>query len=248
MIGCGYWFIMAAQEGRIWEHWGRFLYSYSTSIVGCYLVMVFSARHLMKLFRPLRLHRLLVAHNVVCCVLSAVTLWLLGRGLWETGTIVKLSTTSPYFARGLHIYWLTKYYELLDTVFMLLRHKKRQISFLHVFHHSSMPFLSEYGYRYAPWPPVAFGLMLNSVVHVVMYSYYAMTAIFPLHDFTWKRFITQLQIAQFLLGIVVSTYGYLHEGYCIYSIMYTGALICLFSKYYYKAFIARSGEKKERQD
>ena len=241
---------MAAQESmeKYPEPWERFLYSYSTWIVGCYLVMVLSARYLMKLFPPLQLNCLLVVHNVLCCLLSCVSLCVLGVGLWETGSIIQLSSTSYYFTRGLHVYWLTKYYELLDTVFMLLRHKSRQMSFLHVFHHSTMPFLSEYAYRYAPWPPIAFGLWLNSLVHVVMYSYYALTAFFPLHDFTWKKWITQLQIAQFVLGAIVSTYGYLYEGYCFYSIIYPLSLIGLFSNYYYKAFILRSGRQKERRD
>ena len=230
------------------EPWERFLYGYSTVIVGGYLMMVFSARQLMKLFSPLRLNRLLVAHNAICCVLSCVSLYVLGMGLWETGSIIQLSSTSRYFKQGLYVYWLTKYYELLDTVFMLLRHKPKQMSFLHVFHHSTMPFLSEYSYRYAPWPPIAFGLLLNSLVHVVMYSYYALTAFFPLHDFTWKKWITLLQIFQFVLGFVVCTYGYLYEGYCIYSIIYPLVLLSLFANYYYKAFIVKLHHKKERDD
>ena len=32
----------------------------------------------------------------------------------------------------LFVYWLTKQIELFDTVLMILRHKERQISFLHV--------------------------------------------------------------------------------------------------------------------
>ena len=33
---------------------------------------------------------------------------------------------------GLWVYYMTKYVELLDTVFMILRHRQRQITFLHV--------------------------------------------------------------------------------------------------------------------
>ena len=45
---------------------------------------------------------------------------------------------------------------------MLLRHRLRQMSFLHVFRNASMAFLSDYSYNYAPWPPVAFGLAINA--------------------------------------------------------------------------------------
>jgi len=42
------------------------------------------------------------------------------------------------------MYAFTKLLELMDTVFMILRHKTRQITFLHVFHHSSMLLLVAY--------------------------------------------------------------------------------------------------------
>ena len=223
----------------------RFLYSYSMIIVPLYLLMVFSARRIMKLFSPMQLRGPLILHNVICCITSIVTLCLLSASLWEGGSLLKLSISNEYLSLGLYIYWLSKYYELLDTVFMILRHKSRQISFLHVFHHSSMPFLADYGYHYAPWPPVGFGLALNSFVHIVMYSYYAMTACIPLHDFTWKKLITQLQIAQFIIGVVVGLSGYLNEGYCVFAFLYPLALIGLFSNYYYHAFFKRKFASKK---
>lgn len=198
--------------------------------------MVFFAGKLMKLHRPLQLRTPLIVHNIICCILSVVSLVLLSLGLWEEKSVLKLSSTSLVLSLGLYIYWLSKYYELLDTVFMIARHKVRQISFLHVFHHASMPFLSDYAYHHAPWPPIGFGLGLNSAVHIVMYSYYALTAFLPLHDFSWKKRITQLQILQFMIGIVMSCVGYAREGYCVFSILYPLALIGLFSNYYYHAF------------
>jgi elongation of very long chain fatty acids protein 4 len=99
-----------------------------------------------------------------------------------------------------------------------------------------MPFLSDYAYHFAPWPPIALGMGLNSVVHIVMYSYYAMTAFVTLHDFSWKRRITQLQFFQFAIGVVYGTYGYLYEGYCVFSFLYPLALIGFFGNYYYQAF------------
>ena len=51
----------------------------------------------------------------------------------------------PWIRHAMWVYWLSKLYELLDTVFMILRHKRRQISFLHVFHHSSITIVSRLG-------------------------------------------------------------------------------------------------------
>jgi hypothetical protein len=54
--------------------------------------------------------------------------------------------------------------ELLDTVFMILRHKFRQISPLHVYHHASMLLLSDLGCSQYSWPAFSMPLMLNALV------------------------------------------------------------------------------------
>ena len=224
----------------------RFVTSYTTAVVFCYLLMVLLARRVKKLFLPFDLRWILIIHNSVCVLLSIVSMVTLLLGLWEEKSIVKLTYSEGYLRHGLWIYWISKYYELLDTVFMLLRHRFRQMSFLHVFHHASMAFLSDYSYNYAPWPPIAFGMCLNAGVHIVMYSYYILTAFFPLHEFTWKKHITQMQLAQFVLGVVICVYGYFNEGYCVYSFLYPMALIALFSNYYYHAFLFKKEGKKKQ--
>ena len=227
----------------------RFLTSYSTPVVTCYLLMVFLAKPvLMKLFSPFQLRTPLVVHNFVCCASSLVSMLMLSYGIGLDGNIFTNMPNvgnNPYVSYGLFIYWITKYYELLDTVFMLLRHKIRQMSFLHVFHHASMAFLSDYSFHYAPYVSIAFGLSINSFVHVVMYGYYALTAIYPLQEFAWKRRITQLQMIQFVIGVTHSIYGYLYYRICIYSILYTLSLLTLFSNFYYHAFVLKKTPKKQ---
>lgn len=215
----------------------RFGTSYSTAVVCIYLIMVFFARRLRKLFYPLDLRGSLIVHNTICVILSAVSLVVMVLGLVEEGTILKITESNDTLRLGLLLYWISKYYELLDTVFMFLRHRLRQMSFLHVFHHASMAFLSDYAYNYASWPPMAFGLAINAGIHVIMYSYYGLTAVYPLESFSWKKRVTQLQILQFCLGICLCSYGYIYEGYCVYSVMYPIVLIILFSNYYYNTFV-----------
>ena len=135
------------------------------------------------------------------------------------------------------IYWLTKLYELLDTVFMILRHKQRQISFLHVYHHSTMIILSDLVYHIYPYPAFTVYLALNSVVHVVLYAYYGLSALNPENPPKWKKFLTQFQIVQFFLDMVHAIMGYLYHGYCIYGIFYGLTMISLFSNFYYQAYV-----------
>lgn len=53
-------------------------------------------------------------------------------------------------ARGVYLYFLAKISELLDTVFFVLRKKDRQISFLHLYHHTVMPMISWGATKYYP--------------------------------------------------------------------------------------------------
>lgn len=140
---------------------------------------------------------------------------------------------------ALMVYWFSKLYELLDTVFMVLRHRVRQISFLHVFHHSSITMLADWAYFLTPIPAVVPVLALNSIVHVVMYGYYFLTALHPLHEFTWKKRITQMQIIQFLIAMVQCMVGYMYHGFCVYAMLYGATMLLLFGNFYYRAFIVK---------
>ncbi|KAG7199837.1 hypothetical protein KM043_017669 [Ampulex compressa] len=53
-------------------------------------------------------------------------------------------------ARVVYGYYICKLIELLDTVFFVLRKKNRQISALHIYHHTLMPFAAWIGVRYVP--------------------------------------------------------------------------------------------------
>ena len=220
--------------------------AYSLPVVAVYLLMVLSTSCLTKLFNPLQnLRSVLFLHNVVCCTLSTAVVACLIVGLWQTGDVVSCEDGNYYIKLGLFLFSLSKLYELMDTVFMVLRHKFRQISFLHVFHHATMALGGEYAFNYAAWPSLSFVLSMNSVIHMVMYGYYGLTAIYPLHEFSWKRRITQLQLLQFFIALVHAAYGYRHVGYCVYSILYVVMMIALFSSFYYNAFIVKRDRKKQ---
>ncbi|XP_034191090.1 very long chain fatty acid elongase 7 isoform X2 [Osmia lignaria lignaria] len=102
-------------------------------------------------------------------------------------------------ARGVHLYYLCKLFELLDTVFFVLRKKQRQISFLHVYHHSLMPFCAWIGVRYLPGGHGTLLGVINAFIHVIMYAYYMLSSIGPHMNkyLWWKKYLTTLQLIQF---------------------------------------------------
>ncbi len=81
--------------------------------------------------------------------------------------IIILSFNSYYISyNNIYVFIITQQIvELLDTVFMVLRHKFRQISTLHVYHHASMILLSELGYTKYAWAAFSMPLMLNALVN-----------------------------------------------------------------------------------
>ena len=204
--------------------------------------MVLLSRYLIRLFQPINLHRVLIAHNFICSAWGLYCFVCMAIAVWQYGSLMfffSKESTGGLMLHTMMVYWLSKIFELMDTVYMLLRHKLRQMSFLHVWHHATITILADYVYHHAQWPAICFILSLNSLIHVVMYGYYCLTALYPLHEFTWKKNITQMQVAQFVLVICQAVYGYLYHGFCVYSILYGALFLGLFGNFYYHAFVLK---------
>ncbi|XP_013422210.1 elongation of very long chain fatty acids protein 4 [Lingula anatina] len=216
----------------------------SMPIFCVYIILVVFRSKWQQNTKPLTLRPVLVVYNLVCCLLSSVTLLGFMYGLLHSPHIYDKSP-SHLLAPFYFTYWITKTIELLDTVFMILRHKQRQISFLHVYHHSSMLLLSDFACRYVPWPAIAPILAINSFVHVVLYFYYGMTAWHPNISLEWKKNLTQLQILQFFIDFVFAGVGYVYHGFCIYGFLYGLGMTSLFMNFYHKAYIHKRPAKSE---
>jgi len=96
----------------------------------------------------------------------------------------------------LYNFHISKYYELIDTVLLILKGKK--LIFLHVFHHFIMLFLP-FVWFYDAWIVGAwYCTFVNTAVHVAMYYYYFLTAIGQRPR--WKSLMTTGQIVQLFSG------------------------------------------------
>jgi len=154
-----------------------------------------------------------IVHNAILCVWSAAmfygisTAWFGDYGL-KTGfySMICNSTKGPMkgaLAFWLHQYYLSKYYEYLDT-FILIFRKGKPLTFLHVFHHAVMAGAS-YSWLRGNWVLCAYGAMVNTAIHVVMYFYYAASSAVGYRPW-WRVHITQAQILQFVTVLLFIIY------------------------------------------
>lgn len=184
-----------------------------------YYIVVLGGRQLMKNRAAFKLQTAFILHNFILTAISGVLLALFveqilptlfqdgvlvaicdARGGW-TDELVLLyyvrpppPTTRATLTRQLN--YLTKYLELADTVFLVL--KKKPLTFLHTYHHGAtalLCYVELVGRTSVSWVPIT----LNLTVHVVMYWYYFQSA--RGIRIWWKRYITILQIAQFVIDI-----------------------------------------------
>ncbi|XP_015607876.1 elongation of very long chain fatty acids protein AAEL008004 [Cephus cinctus] len=222
-----------------------------------YFVLSWGPRH-MEHRKPYQLNNILVLYNFLQVILSV---WLFYEGLdaawlrkysWKCEPVDYSNTPDALrVARGVYIYFLAKISELLDTVFFVLRKKERQITFLHMYHHTVMPLISWGATKYYPGGHGTFIGVINSFVHIVMYTYYLLAAMLPQYQkyFWWKKYITTLQMGQFCLAFLHSFQLLIYD--CEYprwslililpNVMF---FYFLFSDFYNKAYSYGSSAKK----
>ncbi|XP_055321833.1 elongation of very long chain fatty acids protein AAEL008004-like isoform X1 [Sitodiplosis mosellana] len=116
-------------------------------------------------------------------------------------------SNSPRTLRMVHACWwyyFSKFTEFFDTFFFVLRKKNSQVSTLHVIHHGCMPMSVWFGVKFTPGGHSTFFGLLNTFVHIVMYSYYLFSALGPQFQrfLWWKKYLTALQMVQFVLIMV----------------------------------------------
>ncbi|KAJ3301833.1 hypothetical protein HDV03_000300 [Kappamyces sp. JEL0829] len=155
--------------------------------------------------KPIQFPTAFYVHNLLLCVVSAVLLGSIGEiafSDWSQHGIFH-AICDPTMGFNNHLNWLyylnylTKFWELEDTVFMAL--KKKPLPFLHVYHHSAtfvLTWAQLAGRTAVQWVPITFNLF----VHVIMYYYYAETS--RGKRFWWKKHLTTLQIIQFVVDLV----------------------------------------------
>jgi len=173
---------------------------------------------MMKNREPFNIKWIMLVHNVFLILLNGVCFIIsipysrFGLSTWECR---HYDHTKPEFKEHLlmffgYVYYISKFLDLADTVFFVLRKKFRNISGLHVFHHSVMPFAGWIGLKFSAYHCAGFIPFVNAFIHTIMYTYYALAALGRHEILWWKKYLTQMQMIQFVLIFFHALYFLTH--------------------------------------
>ncbi|GLE00507.1 hypothetical protein PINS_up018854 [Pythium insidiosum] len=166
------------------------------------------------------------------------------------------SVEKPVMGHVLYLFYLSKVLDFMDTVFIVLGKKWKQLSFLHVYHHLTIFFIYYMNFRTAYDGDIYPTIILNGFIHTIMYMYYFVSA--HTREIWWKKYLTAMQMIQFLTMNV--------QGYLVVSrsckgmppkipvmyLVYIQSLFWLFMNFFIRSYCVKprkstSTDKKKTQ-
>lgn len=203
--------------------------------------------------KPFKILNLIRFYNLAMVVLNARFLYIVlintylpgGRyNLWCQGITGYMDDQLASYYKTGWWYVAVRYADFLDTIFFVLRKKFTHITHLHVIHHTIVSTNAWFWVLFAPEGQPALALALNAFVHVVMYAYYFLATLGPAVRpyLWWKRYLTTLQIAQFVIIIGhMSIPLFVDCGFPTYLIhmanLQVFLILCLFLNFYFQSYL-----------
>ncbi|XP_028162550.1 elongation of very long chain fatty acids protein 7-like [Ostrinia furnacalis] len=239
-----------------------FMMSSPSPIIGvviAYLVVIRLVPVIMKNRPPMQMNKLITYYNASQVLLAtmicakAFKLNLFKDGILYAGCRYPSNTQNPMLLDLGWWYFFAKFTELLDTVFFVLRKKNSQVTFLHVYHHVIMAVYSWSYLKFAAGGQGAILALLNSIVHVVMYTYYLLSGLGPRFQkyLWWKRYVTRMQLIQFALMLVYCAWTHFSprcqyaSGFTYFICANVTIFLLLFLNFYSKSYKAKKNVEKE---
>jgi len=165
------------------------------------------------------------------------------------------SQQNPAMANLLWLFYVSKVWDFWDTIFIVLGKKWRQLSFLHVYHHTTI-FLFYWLNSRVNYDGVVFvTVVLNGFIHTVMYTYYFIC----MHTkdpktgkslpIWWKSSLTMLQLIQFVTMMSQGAYLYFtgcqNTGMRVVGayVVYIMTLFVLFAQFFIASYVKKPKKK-----
>ncbi|KAH9380991.1 hypothetical protein HPB48_008205 [Haemaphysalis longicornis] len=194
-------------------------------LVGYVYFVKYAGPRWMKDRKPYELKSAILAYNALTVIANACFVVRMVDLSFVSGEYSLLCQGINYYSPTatdmaiLNLVWwycFVRVADFLDTVFFVLRKKYSQITHLHVIHHFLVVFSSWFYANFGSDGQTVLGACVNASVHVVMYSYYFLAALGPSvrKYLWWKRYLTELQITQFVVLLMHMAITLFHDcGY-----------------------------------
>ncbi|CAF3166759.1 unnamed protein product [Rotaria socialis] len=225
-----------------------------------YLIAVCLGPKFMANRSPYNIRQLLLVYNVTMVVLSGYLFyeflaagWLNGYSLGCQPVDYSRSATAMRMVRVCYLFFLSKFIELFDTIFFIMKKNFHQVSVLHVLHHGIMPISWWFGIRFVPGGFGTFHSCINSFIHFLMYLYYGLAALSPsFRQYLFlKKSMTWMQMIQFMLVMVHTSQLFFLE--CDYPILfaywifaYAIMFLLFFANFYVQVYKNKSSSGKSK--
>eukprot|EP01084_Bolivina_argentea_P045142 83091_1 len=246
--------------------------------IAIYLMLILILSIVMSaMSEPVKILNFSRVHNLILCVWSAImfigVIYNLGYHIFVNNRSISYLVTDPNLEVyeslqfWFYIYYLSKYYEIIDTFILIL--KKKSLIALHVWHHAVMMYLG-WLWTDSKWTLVWYGMAFNTFVHVLMYYYYFVST-FGIRVW-WKRHLTKLQLIQFftvftfifywfsqclkiendwrnynyMVGDIYCSGNYTRPWVIVISQIVNITFLALFGNFYYQAYTKPRRMKKKQ--
>ncbi|KAL7068466.1 putative beta-ketoacyl-CoA synthase [Cryptosporidium serpentis] len=220
---------------RTWKGLGMYAWSYNhyyivfiVSII--YILLIYFGPKVMRYRNALKLEGPLKYWNLSLAIFSIIgsirmLIYLITIN-FRYGFIASICTPAYIpLTKGPAGLWLilfiySKYAELIDTLFIILR--KRPLTFLHWFHHLTVLLYTWDAYTSTQTIGVYF-CTINYIVHSIMYYYYYLTS--SNKKPSWGVLITILQISQMIIGTFLTICGLYYSYHYPFSNIFPAAYL-----------------------
>lgn len=201
----------------VWTTWTKNNWHYTFYIVIFYYLIIFTLKEFMKNRQPFNLRTLLVtwnffiAGNYIFGLIRILPTFF--NHIKNNEFIFLICDQNIVSLSQIYVFW-TWYYncfkilELGDTVFLVLR--KKNLTFLHLFHHSSVVVMIWYSMCDIISISILYGI-LNSVVHTYLYIYLTLLSSKVKIPPSMPLIFLLLEVGQMMITIVLITLPLLFE-------------------------------------
>ncbi|KAH7954451.1 hypothetical protein HPB49_018751 [Dermacentor silvarum] len=245
-----HWFPELDSRTRGWPLVGNPIPLIAICVLYVYVVKIVGPKWMADR-KPFELRALMAVYNLALVLLNSFFVWTfvrhgyIAKGYKIVGQGVDFST-DPLTMHIVHLTWwyyVLRLVEFLDTVFFVMRKKYAQVTALHVFHHVVVAWNMWMNVTFGGQGQTMFVTVVNSSVHVVMYTYYFLSALGPAFQryIWWKRYLTQMQLTQFMTVFLHSLSYLLYKedaipGFTLVMVLEAVVFLLWFLSFYSNAY------------